>query len=57
MNHEHAVMLEESCKMMKLTDAQVKIIMKVIDNEIYLYEMLTTNFLQAMLVKRTEQSH
>jgi len=29
----------------------------VIDNEIYLYEMLTTNFLQAMLVKKAEQSH
>ncbi len=28
-----------------------------IDNEIYLYEMLTTNLLQAMLVRRAEQSH
>ena len=28
-----------------------------IDNEIYLYKMLTTNLLQAMLVKRAEQSH
>ncbi len=29
----------------------------MIDNEIYLYEMLTTNLLQAMLVRRAEQSH
>ena len=29
----------------------------LINNEIYLYEMLTTNLLQAMLVKRAEQSH
>ncbi len=29
----------------------------VIDNEIYLYNMLTTNLLQAMLVKRAEQSY
>ena len=28
-----------------------------INNEIYLYEMLTTNLLQAMLVRRAEQSH
>ncbi len=28
-----------------------------IDNEIYLYKMLITNLLQAMLVKRAEQSH
>ena len=28
-----------------------------VNNEIYLYEMLTTNFLQAMLVRRAEQSH
>ncbi len=28
-----------------------------IDNEIYLYKMLTTNLLQAMLVRRAEQSH
>ncbi len=28
-----------------------------IDNKIYLYEMLTTNLLQAMLVRRAEQSH
>ena len=26
-------------------------------NEIYLYEMLATNLLQAMLVRRAEQSH
>ncbi len=29
----------------------------VIDNEIYLYEMLITNLLQAMLVRRAKQSH
>ncbi len=29
----------------------------LIDNEIYLYKMLTTNLLQAMLVRRAEQSH
>jgi len=34
-----------------------KNIMLKIDNEIYLYEMLTTNLLQAMLVKRAEKSH
>ena len=28
-----------------------------VDNEIYLYKMLTTNLLQAMLVRRAEQSH
>ena len=28
-----------------------------INNKIYLYEMLTTNLLQAMLVRRAEQSH
>ncbi len=28
-----------------------------VDNKIYLYEMLTTNLLQAMLVRRAEQSH
>jgi len=28
-----------------------------INNEIYLYKILTTNLLQAMLVKRAEQSH
>ncbi len=28
-----------------------------IDNEIYLYEMLTTNLLQTMLDRRVEQSH
>ncbi len=28
-----------------------------INNEIYLYKMLTTNLLQAMLVKKAEQSH
>jgi len=28
-----------------------------INNEIYLYKMLTTNLLQAMLVRRAEQSH
>ncbi len=28
-----------------------------INNEIYLYKMLTTNLLQVMLVKRTKQSH
>ncbi len=28
-----------------------------INNEIYLYEMLTTNLLQAMLVREAEQSH
>jgi len=32
-------------------------LIKSIDNEIYLYKMLTTNFLQAMLVRRAEQSH
>ena len=31
MNYECTVMLKESCKMMKLTDAWVKIIMKVSD--------------------------
>ena len=30
---------------------------KLINNEIYLYKMLTTNLLQAMLVRRAEQSH
>ena len=29
----------------------------LINNEFYLYEMLTTNLLQAMLVRRAEQSH
>ena len=29
----------------------------MIDNKIYLYEMLTTNLLQAMLVRRAEQFH
>ena len=29
----------------------------LINNEIYLYKMLTTNLLQVMLVKRVEQSH
>ncbi len=28
-----------------------------IDNKIYLYKMLTMNLLQAMLVRRAEQSH
>ena len=28
-----------------------------INNEIYLHEMLTTNLLQAMLVRRAEQSY
>ena len=31
MNYEHTAMLKESCKMMKSTDDQVKIIMKVSD--------------------------
>ncbi len=31
MNHEHAMMLKESCKMMKSIDAWIKIIMKVSD--------------------------
>ncbi len=31
MNHECAIMLKESHKMMKLTDAWIKIIMKVSD--------------------------
>ena len=31
--------------------------LNIIDNEIYLYEMLTTNLLQDMLVRRAEQSH
>ena len=30
---------------------------QAIDNKIYLYEMLTTNLLQAMLVRKAEQSH
>ena len=29
----------------------------MIDNEIYLYKMLTTNLLQAMLIRRAKQSH
>jgi len=35
----------------------ITILSEMINNEIYLYEMLTTNFLQAMLVRRAEQSH
>ncbi len=31
--------------------------MSLINNKIYLYKMLTMNLLQAMLVKRAEQSY
>ncbi len=36
------------------SDSICSVLYAQIDNEIYLYEMLTTNLLQAMLVRRAE---
>ncbi len=51
--------LESSCSHFQLNSSWVEHIFNStqISNEIYLYEMLTTNLLQAMLVRRAEQSH
>jgi len=40
-----------------LIDFKVKQTTNWVNNKIYLYEMLTMNLLQAMLVRRAEQSH
>jgi len=40
-----------------LKNTQIAIRKKLAGNEIYLYEVLATNLLQAMLVRRAEQSH
>ncbi len=62
-NHLKETHKLESLKIQKLILKEIMIVNDIvkeilkIDNEIYLYEMLTTNLLQAMLVRRAEQSH
>ncbi len=51
---------EKADQLIKIAAQEVSVINNIkamIDNEIYLYEMLTTNLLQAMLVRRAKQSH
>ncbi len=54
--HVHQWVL--SCSLLSTCSAEYLFILILwVNNEIYLYKMLTMNFLQAMLVRRAEQSH
>jgi len=54
-HHYHLLQL----KFLNIEEIELALIISatLIDNKIYLYKMLTTNLLQAMLVKRVKQSH